>query len=111
MEVGTDMSYLFLVSAGILFVNGIPHFVQGLCGNSFQSPFAEPPGVGESSPVVNVIWGFLNLAGAGLIIDLSGFEFGLNMNTLLFALSGLLTGVFLAFHFHRVRGRTNRISD
>ena len=30
----------------------------------FQTPFASPPGIGKSSPVVNVLWGFLNLAAA-----------------------------------------------
>src|ERR1700733_1495463 len=42
--------------------NAIPHIVQGMCGNRFQTPFASPRGVGESSAVVNVLWGFLNLA-------------------------------------------------
>jgi hypothetical protein len=42
--------------------------VQGICGNRFQTPFASPPGVGESSAVVNVIWGLFNVAvGAGLL--------------------------------------------
>jgi hypothetical protein len=48
--------------AGMFLANGVPHFVQGISGHWFQSPFASPPGVGESSPVVNVLWGFLNLA-------------------------------------------------
>jgi len=33
-----------------------------MCGNRFQTPFASPRGVGESSAVVNVLWGFCNLA-------------------------------------------------
>lgn len=94
-----------LFFAGILLVNGIPHFVQGLCGNRFQTPFAKPPGAGESSPVVNVLWGFLNLAGSGLILADTECDFGMNTETLLFAAGGLFTGVFLAVHFNRVRGR------
>jgi hypothetical protein len=46
----------------LLLANGVPHFVQGISGHPFQTPFAKPRGVGESSPVVNVLWGFLNLA-------------------------------------------------
>jgi hypothetical protein len=42
--------------------NAIQHIVQVMCGNRFQTPFASPRGVGESSVVVNVLWGFLNLA-------------------------------------------------
>ena len=32
--------------AGAFLANSIPHFVQGVCGNQFQSPFASPPGRG-----------------------------------------------------------------
>src|ERR1700694_4947604 len=42
--------------------NSIPHTVQGICGNRFQTPFASPSGVGESSAIVNVIWGLANFA-------------------------------------------------
>src|SRR5277367_2598303 len=55
--------YLLQFVSGLLFANGVPHFVQGVSGHRFQSPFASPPGVGESSPIVNVLWGFANLAG------------------------------------------------
>src|SRR5208337_2245093 len=54
--------YLLQFVAGLFLANGVPHFVQGISGHSFQTPFASPPGVGESSPVVNVLWGFPNLA-------------------------------------------------
>ena len=53
--------YLLQFVAGLFLANGVPHFVQGISGHWFQTPFASPPGVGESSPVVNVLWGFLNL--------------------------------------------------
>src|SRR5580658_8920923 len=54
--------YLLQFVSGLFLANGVPHFVQGISGHWFQSPFASPPGVGESSPTVNVLWGFLNLA-------------------------------------------------
>ena len=54
--------YLAQFVSGLLLANGVPHFVQGISGNRFPSPFASPPGVGKSSPVVNVLWGFGNLA-------------------------------------------------
>jgi hypothetical protein len=53
--------YLGQFFSGLLLANGVPHFVQGISGQKFQSPFASPPGVGESSPIVNVLWGFANL--------------------------------------------------
>jgi hypothetical protein len=30
--------------SGLLLTNGVPHFVQGVSGHRFQSPFASPPG-------------------------------------------------------------------
>lgn len=55
--------YLYIASffAGIFLANAVPHFVQGVSGNKFPSPFSKPPGRGLSSPVINVIWGLFNL--------------------------------------------------
>jgi len=39
----------------------VPHFVNGISGNSFPTPFAHPPGRGLSSPLINVLWGLFNL--------------------------------------------------
>ena len=54
--------YLAQLVSGLVLANGVPHFVRGISGERFQSPFASPRGVGESSPLVNVVWGFANLA-------------------------------------------------
>ena len=48
--------------AGAFVANFVPHFVQGISGNRFPTPFAKPPGKGLSSPTVNVVWALLNLA-------------------------------------------------
>lgn len=90
--------------AGVLFVNGIPHFVQGISGNRFQSPFAKPPGVGESSPVVNVLWGLFNLLAGGFLNALAG---GAGNGTAAFLSGGALSAVLLALHFGRVRGNND----
>ena len=47
--------------AGAFLTNAVPHFVNGISGNAFPSPFAHPPGQGLSSPLVNVLWALLNL--------------------------------------------------
>ncbi len=47
--------------AGAFLANVVPHFVHGVSGDSFPSPFATPPGKGLSSPTVNVVWGLVNL--------------------------------------------------
>ena len=47
--------------AGGFLTNAIPHFVNGISGNAFPSPFANPPGQGLSSPLTNVLWALFNL--------------------------------------------------
>ena len=54
--------YLLQFVSGLLLAKASRIFVNGVSGHCFQAPFASPPGVGESPPVVNVLWGFLNLA-------------------------------------------------
>ena len=61
-----DLSYLF---GGAFLTNAIPHFVSGVMGRPFQSPFANPPGEGLSSSTINVLWGFFNLA-VGYVLPL-----------------------------------------
>lgn len=60
-----DLSYLL---GGAFLANGVPHFVAGVMGRPFQSPFAKPSGVGLSSSTVNVAWGFVNFIIAYLLI-------------------------------------------
>jgi hypothetical protein len=54
--------------AGAFLANGVPHFVQGICGNTFQTPFARPRAVGESSAVVNVARGWFNFMVGGALL-------------------------------------------
>lgn len=90
--------------AGLFLANAVPHFVHGISGEPFQSPFASPPGVGESSPLVNVLWGFANLvAGYVLLFGVGNFANGLSLDALIVALGILTTGVGLARHFGQVR--------
>ncbi len=60
--------YLAYFFGAALLTNAIPHFVMGVSGHPFQSPFATPPGEGLSSAVVNVLWGFLNALIAYLLL-------------------------------------------
>lgn len=45
----------------------MPHFVHGISGDRFPTPFAHPPGKGLSSPTLNVAWAFLNLLVGGVL--------------------------------------------
>ena len=98
--------YLAYFLAGFFLVNGVPHFLHGISGERFQSPFASPPGRGESSPVVNVIWGLINFFfGWALIWGVGDFAFGLTRATFMVGLGALVTAVFLAIYFEAVRNR------
>jgi hypothetical protein len=53
--------YLACFFAGAFLTNVVPHFVYGISGDRFPTPFAHPPGKGLSSPTVNVVWALFNL--------------------------------------------------
>jgi hypothetical protein len=96
--------YLSHFVAGLFLANAVPHFVHGISGARFQSPFASPPGVGESSPLVNVLWGVANLViGYVLLFGVGEFAGGVSIDALVVALGILAAGVGLARHFGRVR--------
>jgi len=96
--------YLAHFFAGAFLANSIPHLVQGLCGNKFQSPFASPPGVGESSAAVNVVWGWFNLIVGGALLRIFFPPLPPPVGTLVAAaLGALILGMWLANHFGKVR--------
>ena len=96
--------YVLQFISGLLLANGVPHFVQGISGHRFQTPFASPPGVGESSPVVNVLWGFFNLAlGFAILWSFSPKGAEVVWEWVAVGLGVLAMAVMLARHFGRVR--------
>ena len=54
-------NYVACFFAGMFIANAIPHFIYGISGDKFPTPFSNPPGKGLSSPTVNVLWALLNL--------------------------------------------------
>jgi len=58
--------------AGAFSANFVPHFVSGVLGRTFPTPFASPPFRGPSSPRVNVLYGLGNLAVAYLLLSRVG---------------------------------------
>jgi hypothetical protein len=98
--------YLALFFAGLFAANGVPHFVQGICGNRFQTPFASPPAVGESSAAVNVIWGWFNFAVAGALAHYFLPQLGALVPWAACAAAGigaLVIALWLSQHFAKVR--------
>lgn len=89
--------------AGVFLCNSIPHLAAGLRGELFPSPFAKPPGVGNSRPFVNVLWGGGNAVVGGLIIGFSPIAAGMHLSFLFFILGMLSSGCYIATYFERIR--------
>jgi len=102
------MNWLHLVSyffGGAFLANAIPHFVSGMMGQPFQSPFAKPSGEGLSSSTVNVLWGFFNaVVGYLLVVRIGDFDLRSKSDVLALAVGALLIGLFSARHFGQFHG-------
>ena len=90
---------------GAFLANAIPHFVTGVTGHPFQSPFATPPGEGLSPAWVNVLWGSANLVCAYLLLARVGnFEFRRWRSILVAGVGGLTMALWLSRVFGRLYG-------
>lgn len=97
-----DLAYFF---GGVFLANAVPHFVSGMMGRSFQSPFAKPRGKGLSSSTVNVLWGFGNLVLAYcLILRVGQFDLRAMDNIVSLGLGLLLMAVISARIFGKFHG-------
>jgi hypothetical protein len=96
------VSYFF---GGAFLSNFVPHFVNGVSGRPFQSPFAKPPGQGLSSSTVNVLWGLFNLAVAYvLILRVGGFDIHSTAHVAAAGAGMLVMSLMLAWSFGRFHG-------
>jgi hypothetical protein len=82
-------NYLAGFWAGAFLANFVPHFVKGICGDAFPTPFAKPPGKGLSTPMVNVIWGLFNLV-VGFLLFQRGKVSADNTLSMLIFFAGLV---------------------
>src|SRR5579864_6451386 len=95
------VSYCF---GGVFLTNAIPHLASGLTGRAFQSPFAKPPGKGLSSSIVNVLWGWLNVAVAYVLLVRVGAFDVRSGDVVAFGLGAVLVSIQLAHHFGAFHG-------
>ena len=96
------VSYFF---GGAFLANAAPHFVSGVMGKAFQTPFAKPPGQGLSSSIVNVLWGFCNIV-VGYVLVCRVGDFGLRdaSDVIALALGALTIALVSARGFGRFNG-------
>jgi hypothetical protein len=94
-------NYLACFFAGAFLANVVPHFVHGISGDRFPTPFAKPPGRGLSSPTVNVVWAWLNLV-VGYVLLRAGRVSSENYATLIVLLAGIIfISTVLSFRFRQ----------
>jgi uncharacterized sodium:solute symporter family permease YidK len=60
------MELILYLLAGMFAFNSLPHIVSGVMGQKHMTPLAK-----DSSAIVNVVWGFVNLAIAAIILNLT----------------------------------------
>ncbi len=98
--------YIIYFFAGAFLANSIPHFISGIQGKRFQSPFASPPGKGLSSATVNVLWGFVNFViGYLLITSFGNFIYGLSLDSLMVGLGVLFLSLMSAKGFGKLNSK------
>jgi len=97
--------YVAYFFGGAFLTNTLPHLGNGISGHAFQSPFASPPGVGLSSSMVNVLWGFFNLAvGYLLVCRVGNFDLRKTLHGVVLGAGILIMSLILAHSFGRFHG-------
>ena len=96
------VSYFF---GGAFLANAVPHFVSGVMGKAFQTPFAKPPGQGLSSSTVNVLWGLFNIVvGYVLVCRVGDFSLRDTGDVVALGLGALAIALVSARGFGRFNG-------
>jgi small-conductance mechanosensitive channel len=94
-------NYVALFFAGAFLANSVPHFVKGISGDKFPTPFAKPPGKGLSSPLTNVLWSLLNIV-VGVVLLFAGLVGPTSIADLIAIFAGVaLFGVMLSIRFEQ----------
>jgi hypothetical protein len=97
--------YVAYAFGGLFFANAVPHLVAGMMGRAFQSPFANPPGEGLSSSLVNALWGAFNLIVAYLLLwHVGTFRLARFADAAVAGVPALGMAIMLARHFGRFNG-------
>lgn len=93
--------YQFLEAffAGAFLANSVPHFVHGISGDKFPTPFAKPPGKGLSPAPVNAIWALANIFVGYLLLKGSKLDTADHTGMIIFFLGVIAMTIMLSTHF------------
>jgi hypothetical protein len=92
-------NYLACFFAGAFLANVVPHFVHGISGDKFPTPFAKPPGKGLSSPTVNAIWALFNMVVGFLLFQKGEISTALPITWVLFFAGVATISIMTSIHF------------
>jgi hypothetical protein len=73
--------------------------VQGVTSKSFPTPFANPPGKGLSSPLINVLWASTNLFIGYILLRVSKLTTQNKIAIFILFLGIVTASVMLSFSF------------
>jgi hypothetical protein len=97
--------YIGCFFAGVFLANAVPHFVHGISGDRFPTPFASPPGRGLSSPAVNVFWALFNLIVGYILFRIEKVSSG-DYSVLVVFFAGIIAiSTWLSIHFTKKHPR------
>jgi small-conductance mechanosensitive channel len=85
--------YIASFFAGMFLTNVVPHFVHGISGDPFPTPFSKPPGKGLSSPTVNVVWALFNLVIGYFLFRVGKISSGERLTLLIFFAGIVVIGI------------------
>jgi hypothetical protein len=95
---------------GLLLANFFPHFIAGMSGVRFYTPFATPPFRGLSSPVVNMVYALFNLALAyALLVLLGSLELQRVPQVAVSAAGFGLASIFIARSVTKLKGSSQSL--
>lgn len=94
---GSIIGFFF---AGLFLFNGIPHFIQGVCGKEHMTPFSR-----VSRPVTNVIWGFSNFIIGEILIYFSKSGPMTSGQVVALWVGGFVISIYLAYFWSNPEAR------
>ena len=92
-------NYIACFFAGMFLANVVPHFVHGISGDRFLTPFAHPPGKGLSSPTVNVVWALFNLVVGYILFRVGNVATGETVPLIVFFAGVAAISIMLSIRF------------
>jgi len=95
--------YVACFFAGTFLANVVPHFVHGISGDRFPTPFAQPPGKGLSSSTTNVIWALVNLIVGYVLFRVGKVSNGGNLALIVFFAGIAALSTWLSVLFAKIK--------